>query len=204
MPQRIFPSAQNAPGRIWVVKGEGPFPEFVLMNLPFARVRLYPLRREEARDGEVGREHITCWQATIPYLVALSLAIAVLGGYTGLGLAGRILGKTDLQRRALLVGAAGFLSTGIWTMHFIGMLAAPLPADVAYLVLPTIVSFLICALVVGISIFFVVGSRPGTFGTGLAALLLGVGICPCIMSASMGWPDISPSSTTRGRRSCPW
>jgi NO-binding membrane sensor protein with MHYT domain len=112
-----------------------------------------------------------------PYLVALSLAIAVLGGYTGLGLAGRILGKTDLQRRALLVGAAGFLSTGIWTMHFIGMLAAPLPADVAYLVLPTIVSFLICALVVGISIFFVVGSRPGTFGTGLAALLLGVGIC---------------------------
>ncbi|MCV3765075.1 MHYT domain-containing protein [Rhizobium sp. TRM95796] len=112
-----------------------------------------------------------------PYLVALSLAIAVLGGYTGLGLAGRILGKTDLQRRALLVGAAGFLSTGIWTMHFIGMLAAPLPVDVAYLVLPTIVSFLICALVVGVSIFFVVGSRPGAFGTGLAALLLGVGIC---------------------------
>jgi NO-binding membrane sensor protein with MHYT domain len=112
-----------------------------------------------------------------PYLVALSLAIAVLGGYTGLGLAGRILGKSELQRRALLVGAAGFLSTGIWTMHFIGMLAAPLPVDVAYLVLPTIVSFLICALVVGISIFFVVGSRPGAFGTGLAALLLGVGIC---------------------------
>ncbi|WP_137157670.1 MHYT domain-containing protein [Rhizobium sp. FKL33] len=112
-----------------------------------------------------------------PYLVALSLAIAVLGGYTGLGLAGRILGKTDLQRRALLVGAAVFLSTGIWTMHFIGMLAAPLPADIAYLVLPTIISYLICALVVGVSIFFVVGSRPGTFGTGLAALLLGVGIC---------------------------
>ncbi|MDH6269763.1 NO-binding membrane sensor protein with MHYT domain [Rhizobium sp. SG_E_25_P2] len=112
-----------------------------------------------------------------PYLVALSLAIAVLGGYTGLGLAGRILGKTDWQRRALLVGAAGFLSTGIWTMHFIGMLAAPLPADIAYLVLPTIVSFLICALVVGVSIFFVVGSRPGTIGTGLAALLLGLGIC---------------------------
>ncbi|MGE6741856.1 MHYT domain-containing protein [Allorhizobium pseudoryzae] len=111
------------------------------------------------------------------YLVALSLAIAVLGGYTGLGLAGRILGKTDLQRRALLVGATVVLSTGIWTMHFIGMLAAPLPADTAYLVLPTIVSFLICALVVGMSIFFVVGSRPGTFGTALAALLLGVGIC---------------------------
>ena len=40
-------------------------------------------------------------------------------------------------------------------MHFIGMLAAPLPADSVYLVLPTIVSFLMCALVVGVSLFFV-------------------------------------------------
>jgi diguanylate cyclase len=111
------------------------------------------------------------------YLVALSVAVAVLGGYTGLGLAGRIVGKTDLQRRTLLVGAAAFLSTGIWTMHFVGMLAAPLPGDAAYLVLPTIVSYLICALVVGVSVFFVVGSRPGTLGIALSALLLGIGIC---------------------------
>lgn len=111
-----------------------------------------------------------------PYLVTLSVAVAVLGGYTGLGLAGRIVGKDDLQRRALLVGAAAFLSIGIWTMHFVGMLAAPLPDDALYLVLPTIVSYLICALVVGISVFFVIGSRPGTFGIAVAALLLGVGI----------------------------
>ena len=32
---------------------------------------------------------------------------------------------------------------------------APLPAGAVYLVLPTIVSFLICALVVGVSLFFV-------------------------------------------------
>jgi NO-binding membrane sensor protein with MHYT domain len=111
-----------------------------------------------------------------PYLVTLSVAVAVLGGYTGLGLAGRIVGKADLQRRTLLVGAAAFLSIGIWTMHFVGMLAAPLPDDAVYLVLPTIVSYLICALVVGISVFFVIGSRPGTFGIAVAALLLGVGI----------------------------
>ena len=46
-------------------------------------------------------------------------------------------------------------------MHFVGMLAAPLPPGTVYLVLPTIVSFLICALVVGISLFFVsVGEPP--------------------------------------------
>ena len=59
------------------------------------------------------------------------------------------------QPRVLLAGAAGFLAVGIWTMHFIGMLAAPIPADTVYLVLPTIVSFLICALVVGVSLSFV-------------------------------------------------
>ena len=62
-------------------------------------------------------------------------------------------------------------------MHFVGMLAAPLPDDAVYLVLPTIVSYLICALVVGVSVFFVIGSRPGTFGIALSALLLGAGIC---------------------------
>ena len=45
-------------------------------------------------------------------------------------------------------------------MHFVGMLAAPIPADTVYLVLPTIVSFLICALVVGISLFFSASASP--------------------------------------------
>ena len=84
-----------------------------------------------------------------PYLVALSVVIAILGGYTGFGLAARIRGTPEASRRLLLASAAGFLAVGIWTMHFIGMLAAPIPADTVYLVLPTIISFLICALVVG-------------------------------------------------------
>ena len=90
-----------------------------------------------------------------PYLVALSVVIAILGGYTGFGLAARIRGTPGIHRRLLLAGAAVFLAVGIWTMHFIGVLAAPIPKDAAYLVLPTIGSFLICALVVGISLFFV-------------------------------------------------
>ena len=83
-----------------------------------------------------------------PYLVALSVVIAILGGYTGFGLAARIRGTPGVSRRLLLAGAAAFLAVGIWTMHFVGMLAAPIPADTVYLVLPTMISFLICALVV--------------------------------------------------------
>ncbi|MDR3467852.1 MAG: MHYT domain-containing protein [Xanthobacteraceae bacterium] len=116
------------------------------------------------------------FQGHDPALVALSVAIAILGGYTGFGLAARIRGTPDASHRLLLAGAAGFLAVGIWTMHFVGMLAAPLPADAAYLVLPTIISFLICALVVGVSLFFVSVGEPSLVRVVASAVLLGVGI----------------------------
>jgi NO-binding membrane sensor protein with MHYT domain len=111
-----------------------------------------------------------------PYLVAISVGIAILGGYTGFGVAARIRGAPNAGHRLLLAGAAFFLAIGIWTMHFVGMLAAPLPADTAYLVLPTIVSFLLCALVVGVSLFFVSVGAPSTARVVSSAVLLGLGI----------------------------
>jgi len=111
-----------------------------------------------------------------PYLVALSVAIASLGGYTGFALAARIRNTPGVSNRVLLAGAAAFLAVGIWTMHFVGMLAAPLPPDTVYLVLPTIISFLICALVVGISLFFVSIGEPTLRRVASSAVLLGVGI----------------------------
>jgi NO-binding membrane sensor protein with MHYT domain len=111
-----------------------------------------------------------------PYLVALSVVIAILGGYTGFGLTARIRGTPDASHRVLLAGAAFFLAIGIWTMHFVGMLAAPLPPGTVYLVLPTIVSFLICALVVGISVFLVSVGEPPALRVVSSAVLLGVGI----------------------------
>jgi NO-binding membrane sensor protein with MHYT domain len=111
-----------------------------------------------------------------PYLVALSVVIAILGGYTGFGLAARIRAAPGLNSRVLLSGAAAFLAVGIWTMHFVGMLAAPIPADAGYLVLPTIVSFLICALVVGVSLFFLSVGEPSQRRVISSAVLLGAGI----------------------------
>ncbi|HZR72000.1 MHYT domain-containing protein [Bradyrhizobium sp.] len=111
-----------------------------------------------------------------PYLVALSVVIAILGGYTGFGLAARIRGTPDASHRLLLAGAAFFLAIGIWTMHFIGMLAAPVPPDSVYMVLPTIISFLICVLVVGISLFFVSVGAPSMLRVVSSATLLGLGI----------------------------
>jgi diguanylate cyclase len=111
-----------------------------------------------------------------PYLIALSVAIAILGGYTGFSLAARVRSAPGASRRVLLAGAAAFLAVGIWTMHFVGILAAPMPADTVYLVLPTIISFLICALVVGISLFFVSIGEPTLPRVASSAVLLGLGI----------------------------
>ncbi|WP_315813371.1 MHYT domain-containing protein [Bradyrhizobium sp. SZCCHNR2028] len=111
-----------------------------------------------------------------PYLVALSVVIASLGGYTGFSLTARIRSGPGENARVLLSGAAGILAVGIWTMHFVGMMAAPLPADAVYLVLPTIISFLICALVIGISLFFVSIGDPSPRRVVPSALLLGAGI----------------------------
>jgi NO-binding membrane sensor protein with MHYT domain len=111
-----------------------------------------------------------------PYLVALSVAIAILGGYTGFALAARVRSARGVSRRVLLAGAATFLAIGIWTMHFVGVLAAPIPPDAVYLVLPTMISFLICALVVGISLFFVSIGEPTLMRVVSSAVLLGLGI----------------------------
>src|ERR1700750_743271 len=110
------------------------------------------------------------------YLVALSVAIAILGGYTGFSLAARVRSLPGASPRVLLAGAAAFLAVGIWTMHFIGMLAAPIPPDTVYLVLPTIISFLICALVVGVSLFVVSIGDATLPRIASAAALLGAGI----------------------------
>lgn len=109
------------------------------------------------------------------YLVALSVMVAILGGFSGFALAARVR-HAATSLRPLLAGAAMLLAISIWTMHFIGMLAAPIPPDAVYLALPTIVSFLICALVVGVSLFFVSVGEPSTLRVAASALLLGGGI----------------------------
>lgn len=88
-----------------------------------------------------------------PWLVALSIVVAIQGAYVGLSLAVQVGGAVGLRRRLLLAGAAISLAVAIWAMHFVGMLAARLPYPVDYLVFPTLLSFLVCVIVVGGAVF---------------------------------------------------
>jgi NO-binding membrane sensor protein with MHYT domain len=106
----------------------------------------------------------------------LSLFVAFQGSTVGLQLARGVAGVTGVTRRRRITGAAISLARAIWTMHFVGMLAARLPIAVDFLVLPTLLSFLVCALVVGFAVFFVALKPPTAGRITLAAGFMGAGI----------------------------
>lgn len=112
-----------------------------------------------------------------PWLVVLSLIVAFQGSFVGLSLAVQVSGAVDPRRRLLLAGAALTLALAIWSMHFVGMLAAQLPVAVDFLVLPTLLSFLICVLVVGTAVFAASNGRLTAVRLGLSAFVMGAGIC---------------------------
>ena len=76
----------------------------------------------------------------------------------------------------LLAGAAISLALAIWTMHFVGMLAARLPVQVDYLVFPTLLSFLVCVLVVGAAVYATSSGPLTLLRLTLSACLMGAGI----------------------------
>ena len=111
-----------------------------------------------------------------PWLVALSVAMAIQGGYVGLQLAGNLNASSPLSRRLRLAGSATALAVGVWSMHFIGMLAARLPLGVDFLVLPTLISFLICVIVVGFAVCALHMGGSARRRLALGALAMGSGI----------------------------
>jgi NO-binding membrane sensor protein with MHYT domain len=111
-----------------------------------------------------------------PWLVVLSVVIAIQGAYVGFGLAVQIGEAAGARRRLLLAGAAFSFAVAIWTMHFVGMLAARLPFPVDYLVFPTLLSFLVCVIVVGIAVFAISAGELTPLRLTLSAALMGTGI----------------------------
>ena len=111
-----------------------------------------------------------------PWLVALSIAIAIQGSFVGLSLARGIDSVESFRRRLALAGSAITLATGVWSMHFVALLAASFPSAVDYLVLPTLISFLICVIVVGIGAYAAHAPGPPALRIGTGALAMGLGV----------------------------
>ena len=76
-------------------------------------------------------------------LVVLSIAIAVLASHTALDLGARVRGAAPGSRWAWICAAALAMGGGIWSMHFVGMLAFEMAMPVAYEAGLTVLSFVI-------------------------------------------------------------
>jgi len=111
-----------------------------------------------------------------PWLVLLSVVMAIQGAYVGLSLAVQTGEAVGVRRRVLIAGAAISLAVAIWTMHFVGMLAVRLPFPIDYLVFPTLLSFLVCVLVVGAAVYSANAGPLTPLRLTLSACLMGGGI----------------------------
>src|SRR6266478_1015723 len=109
-------------------------------------------------------------------LVALSVFIAMFASYAALDLAGRVAAAAGWTRAIWLLGGAGAMGTGIWSMHYIGMLAFILPIPVAYH-WPTVLLSLFAAILASVIALSVVSrQKMGSLRALAGSILMGAGI----------------------------
>jgi len=125
-------------------------------------------------------------------LVAVSVLIAVFASYAALDLAGRVTAAGGWTRAVWLLGGAGAMGTGIWSMHYIGMLAFILPIPVAYH-WPTVLLSLFAAILASVIALYVVSRQKMSASRAVAgSVLMGAGIATMhyIGMAAMRLPAI--------------
>src|SRR3954468_19146268 len=111
-----------------------------------------------------------------PAFVGFSVLVAMLASYAALDLTGRVTSSTAHARLGWLAGGGMAMGLGIWSMHFIGMLAFHLPVAVAYDVPLMLLSM---AVAIGASLLaLAVVSRPkmGVITLIAAGCMMGVAI----------------------------
>src|SRR4030081_3784450 len=112
-----------------------------------------------------------------PYLVALSILVATFASYTARDLAAHAGAARGLARRLWLVAGAVTMGGGIWSMHFVAMLAFVMPMSVTYEVGLTCLSLIIAIALTGLGFLAVSRSRTNLRGMAVGGLLMGTGIC---------------------------
>jgi PAS domain S-box-containing protein len=109
-------------------------------------------------------------------LVALSVLIAMFASYAALDLASRVTAAGGWTRAVWLLGGAGAMGTGIWSMHYIGMVAFILPIAVAYH-WPTVLLSLFAAILASVVALYVVSrQKVGASQAAVGSVLMGAGI----------------------------
>jgi NO-binding membrane sensor protein with MHYT domain/CheY-like chemotaxis protein/two-component sensor histidine kinase len=109
-------------------------------------------------------------------LVLISILVAIVASYAALSLAGRVSESRGHAVRAWIVGGAIAMGSGIWAMHFVGMLAFRLPIPIAYDLPLTLFSLLLPIAASGLALWQVSRAELGLKRLGVSAVLMGLGI----------------------------
>jgi len=124
--------------------------------------------------------------------VLASILIASFASYVTLDLAKRVRATDRGEALAWWLGGSLAMGTGIWAMHFVGMLAFSLPVELGYTKLLTLLSWLAAVAASGIALW--VAGRGGLTWRRLAGGSLAMGAAICAMHyIGMAALDMSPA-----------
>ncbi|WNL42346.1 EAL domain-containing protein [Halomonas sp. PAMB 3264] len=110
-------------------------------------------------------------------LVLLSFGVASIASFTALDLAGRVRASRGVVRHLWLAGGAFAMGTGIWAMHFVGMLAMEMGARVDYGIFLTLLSLAAAIASSALALFIVQSGRLSLSRLSIGALIMGGGVC---------------------------
>jgi diguanylate cyclase len=110
------------------------------------------------------------------WLVLSSLLIAMLASYTALDMAGRVAASQGRAARGWLIGGSVAMGIGIWSMHFLGMLAFSLPISMGYDPTITFLSLLIAIAASAFALWMVCQKELSTLRLCIGAVLMGTGV----------------------------
>jgi diguanylate cyclase (GGDEF)-like protein len=109
-------------------------------------------------------------------LVLVSILVAMLASYTALDLAGRVATATGRAKIMWICGGALSMGIGIWSMHFIGMLAFKLPIDLGFDFSLTLMSLAVAVLSSGFALWLVSQQHVPLLHILFGAFAMGTGI----------------------------
>ncbi|HTW58185.1 MAG TPA: diguanylate cyclase [Terriglobales bacterium] len=123
-------------------------------------------------------------------LVDLSIVLAVFAAYVALDFAGRVTAVHRWARLFWLAGGSISMGLGIWSMHYIGMLAFRLPVPILYHYPTVIVSLLAAIAASAVALFIVSRERmpPSSLLAGSLAMGGGIAAMHYIGMAAMRLP----------------
>ncbi len=111
-----------------------------------------------------------------PLLVFAAVLVAVMASFTGLRLASGLSQLDHARRKGQIAMAAVALGGGIWSTHFVAMMALRLPVPVFYDALTTLASALIAILLTGAALLLLHFGRRTARRVAGAGVLMGAGI----------------------------